>query len=215
MTTDGSRGTHVSRYFATLRLARGLCPSQLATLLGASNGHKVGSLIRNYELSGDINDHWFLRLCEELRPDLEQLNACLALDQEKERRELEAQRQAWEVWADQPIDPYLVVRYFAGVYGHREVPRSFCNSREQAEGWAADELKRFRAKGFLTWTRREQTGYDEGGENPRRAICRFQRPAYAASMSISRYGRRFLLDPNGRLTTQAEALSQPPTGERS
>ena len=83
------RRTHVSRLFESLRLARGLKPSQLAEVIGAGNVHKVGSMIRGFELSGSINDHWYERLRAELRPDPEELQRCIALDEAKTLAELE------------------------------------------------------------------------------------------------------------------------------
>jgi hypothetical protein len=77
-------------------------------------------------------------------------------------------------WADEPIEPFLSIRYSLGAGLVRNVPRAFCNSREQAEGWAADELKRCPFKGILTWTRRQRTRYDERGLNPRRLLVTFE-----------------------------------------
>ena len=152
MTTDGSRGTHVSRYFASLRLARGLRPSELAILLGASNVHKVGSLIRNYELSGDINDHWFLRLCEELRPDLELIRHYQSIDdteaearariRTEEEAELERRRRA--AWAKQlpQISCIRVVRETRRCYAAGPLSRlpSDAGSLAEAQAFALSLL---------------------------------------------------------------------------
>jgi hypothetical protein len=160
MTTTSStttrRSSHLSRYFAALRQERGLRPGQLAALLGASDPARAGHVIRSFELSGAISTPWLERLSGSLQPDLAELERCRQLDQRDAEREEMEQRQQWELWADQPIQPVLTVRYVPGVCGQRPVPRAFCNSREQAEGWCIDELRRCRAKGVLIWSRRRQ-----------------------------------------------------------
>ena len=209
MTIDFACGTHVSRYFAALRQQRGLRPGQLAALLGASNTSKVGSLIRTFELGEEISEHWLQRLVAELKPEPEEWARCLELDRIEAERQLELKRVAWEIWADQPIQPFLTIRYMAGVYGTREVPKAFCNSHEQAEGWAADELKRFRAKGCLHWTRRECTWYDRCGLNPQRSTITFEERSAGAWMQLSGSAQRFLLGSDGQFTTKGYGLDQP------
>ena len=209
MSSSTQRGTHVSRLFAALREQRGLRPAQLAARLGASNVTKIGSLIRGFELGDTISDHWLQRLVAELQPHPELLRHCLELDQADVERELECQRLAWEAWADEPIEPHLTVRYIPAVYGVRPVPRAFCNSREQAEGWAAAELKRFRAKGFLVWSRREHTVYDEYGVNPRRLPVSFRHRGASAWMQVSGRQQRFLLGSDGGVITRSYGLDQP------
>ena len=112
-------------------------------------------------------------------------------------------------WADEPIEPHLTVRYIPAVYGVRPVPRAFCNSREQAEGWAAAELKRFRAKGFLVWSRRDHTVYDEYGVNPRRLPVSFRHRGASAWMQVSGRQQRFLLGSDGGVITRSYGLDQP------
>jgi hypothetical protein len=201
-------GTHVSRYFARLRLAHGLRPGQLAAALGASNISKVGSLIRQFELYGEISPHWLDRLSDFLHPDRDELQQQLDLDRQEEERLREKHRRAWEEWADQPVHPYLTIRYMPAIYGCREVPKGFCNNREQAEGWAEDELKRFGARGFLNWTRREQTTYQKGGSNPRRHTASYTEPPATASMQALGRSTRFLLSSSGAVT-RGYGLEQP------
>jgi len=175
--------SHLSRYLAALRQKRGLKPGQLAVSLGASNVSKVGSLIRAFEQGELISDHWVQKLIAELQPNPAELRHCLELDQAEAADRRERERIAWEDWADEPIEPFLTIRYMPAVYGVREVPPAFCTpresaedrewARERAEDWAAAELKRFRAKGFLNWSRRERTWFDERGLNPRRRAVTF------------------------------------------
>ena len=174
MSSGVRSSSHLSRHLAALRQQRDLRPSQLAARLGASNLSKVGSLIRAFELGELISDHWLEKLIAELQPDPAELRRCLELDQAEAAEQLERDRLVWEAWADEPIEPFLSIRYSLGAGLVRNVPRAFCNSREQAEGWAADELKRCPFKGILTWTRRQRTRYDERGLNPRRLLVTFE-----------------------------------------
>lgn len=219
MSTTVRRITHLSRHLQLLREQRGLRPGQLAVQLGARNPSKVGSLIRSFELGEPLSDHWLQVLIAELQPDPQDLRRCLRLDQEEAQRQLEQERLAWEAWADEPIDPFLTIRYIPAVIGVREVPRAFCTPRDtaetnawaraRAEEWAAAELKRFRAKGFLTWTRRERTWYDERGLNPQRHPETFEGRTSGAWMQVSGSQRRFLLGSGGALITRSFGLDQP------
>lgn len=202
MTPFHSQRGHVARLFESLRLQRGLRPGELAARLGAANPSKVGGLIRTFELGDSISDHWLQKLIAELQPDPAELIRCAELDEAE-------QRQAWEAWANEPIDPFLTIRYMPAVIGAREVPRAFCNSREDAEGWAARELKRFGAKGYLNWSRRERTWYDRCGVNPCRHTVTFEERALGAWMQLGGSQRKFLLGPAGEVITKGYGLDQP------
>ena len=82
---------------------------------------------------------WLQALIAELQPQPGDLRRCLTLDQEEAERQLELDRLAWEAWADEPIEPFLTIRYIPAVYGVREVPKAFCTPRDTAENiaWAS------------------------------------------------------------------------------
>jgi len=209
MSSGVRSSSHLSRHLATLRQQRGLRPAQLAARLGASNLSKVGSLIRAFELGEPISDYWLEKLIAELQPDPAELRRCLELDQAEALEQLERERVAWEAWAVEPIEPFLTIRYMPAVYGVREVPRAFCNRRELAEDWAADELKRFGAKGFLCWTRRERTWYDQRGLNPDRRHVTFEGRTAGAWMQVRGSQQKFLVGSFGELITRSCGLDQP------
>ena len=219
MSTGVRRSSHLSRLFESLRLQSGLKPGQLAALLGASNTSKIGSLIRAFELGEPLSDHWLKKLVTEFQPDPADLHRCLDLDQAEATEKLERDRKVWEAWADESIEPFLTIRYMPAVYGVRDVPKAFCTSpdtaegnaraRARAEGWAADELKRFRAKGFLNWSRRERTWYDQCGLNPRRKSVSFENRHTGAYMQVSGSQQMFLLGNSGDLITRGFGLDQP------
>ena len=128
---------------AALRQQRGLKPGQLAAALGASNVSKVGSLIRAFELGEPLSDHWLQKLVAELQPDPTELRRCL----EPGSGRCGNSNLNKSVLPGRPglmsrsnrFFPFATPQARVSV---RKVPRAFCNSREQAEGWAADELKR-------------------------------------------------------------------------
>jgi hypothetical protein len=81
------------------------------------------------------------------------------------------------------------------------VPPDCCGSREQAEAWAAAELARFKAKGYLCWTRRLRTWYQQGGSEPVRDVITLLSRNNGALMQVAGSKRRFLIGPDGRITT--------------
>tara|TARA_Y100001968_G_scaffold207524_1_gene190729 strand:- start:48 stop:677 length:630 start_codon:yes stop_codon:yes gene_type:complete len=192
MTIDQSRGTHVSRYLANLRIERGLKPGQLAFILQARNISKIGSLIKQFELNGDISPYWFKKLINELNPKKDVLQKCIKQDQEAHRKEIEEQQTKWNQWADKPIDPYLTIRYIPAVYGTKSIPKAFTSLRADAEWWCSNELKSLRAKGYLNWTRREQTFFDKGGSHLYRCSATFEEPPVSAWMQISGSSEKFI-----------------------
>jgi ABC-type nitrate/sulfonate/bicarbonate transport system substrate-binding protein len=133
--------------------------------------------------------------------------------------QLERERIACEAWAYEPIEPFLTIRYIPGVYGVKEVPKAFCTpresaedrewARERAEDWAAAELRRFRAKGFLNWSRRERTWFDQYGLNPDRRQVTFESRTTGAWMQVSESQQSFLLGSSGELITRSDGLDQP------
>jgi hypothetical protein len=209
MSSTVRRSSHLSLYLAALRMQRGLKPGQLAACLGASNVSKVGSLIRAFELGEPISGHWLEKLIAELQPEPAELRLCLEQDQAEALEQLERERVAWEAWADEPIEPFLSVRYSPGAGLVRELPRAFCNSREQAEDWAADQLKRCTYKGILTWTRRERTWYDQRGVNPDRRQVTFEGRTSGAWMQLSGSQQKFLLGSSGEPIKRSCGLDQP------
>ena len=219
MSSGVRRSSHLARHLAALRQQRDLKPGQLAARLGGSNVSKVGSLIRAFELGEPISDHWLEKLITELQPDPAELRRCFELDQAEALEQLVRERDAWEAWADEPIEPFLTIRYLPAVYGVREVPKAFCTPRESAEErqwarqrtetWAADELRRFRAKGFLNWTRRERTWFDPLGMNPRRHSVVFDGRSSGAWMQVSGSPQRFLIEIGDELMTVRQGLDGP------
>ena len=185
MTINQKKGTHVSRYFESLRVNQGLKPSQLASLMAASNILKIGSLIRQFELTGEISFYWFQKLVDFLNPEKDELRRCIKLDQNIQLTE-------FNKWASQTIDPYLIIRYMPAVYATKKVPAAFKSSRKEAEEWCSKELKSYRAKGYLNWTKIDQTFFERGGLNPSRFKASFKEPPCSSWMKVSGSSKKFI-----------------------
>ena len=182
----------MSRYLANLRIDRELKPGQLASIIQARNISKIGSLIRQFELTGEISPYWFNKLINELNPQKDLLQKCITQDQEDQLKEIEEQKKKWNQWADTAIDPYLTIRCIPAVYVTKLIPKAFTSLREDAEWWCSNELKSLRAKGYLNWTRREQTFFEKGGSNLWRCSATFEEPPAAAWMKVSGSSQKFI-----------------------
>lgn len=182
----------MSRYLANLRIDRELKPGQLASIMQARNISKIGSLIRQFELTGEISPYWFKKLINELNPQKDLLQKCITQDQEAHRKEIEEQKKKWNQWAVTPIDPYLTIRFIPAVYVTKSIPKAFTSLREDAEWWCSNELKNFGAKGYLNWTRREQTFFEKGGTNLWRCSATFEEPPVSSWMKVSGSSQKFI-----------------------
>ena len=175
----------MSRYLANLRIDRELKPGQLASIMQARNISKIGSLIRQFELTGEISPYWFKKLISELNPQKDVLQKCITQD-------IEEQKKKWNQWADTTIDPYLTIRYIPALYVTKSIPKAFTSLREDAEWWCSNELKNFGAKGYLNWTRREQTFFEKGGTNLWRCSATFEEPPVSSLMKVSGSSQKFI-----------------------
>ena len=198
----------MSRYLAYLRIERDLKPGQLAVILQARNISKIGSLIRQFELNGEINSFWMEKLITVLNPDKEVLEKCIALDKESYLIELEDQKLKWKNWASISIDPYITIRYMPAVYGTRDIPKVFTSSREDAEWWAAEELKRFKRNGYLNWTRKEQTFYKKDGTISSRHKATFEAQPASAWMKVSGSSIKFIFQQDFTPTTKSQTITE-------
>ncbi len=196
MTIYQRKGTHVSRYIESLRTKRGLKPSQLAFILQAKNISKIASLIRQFELTGDISSFWFEKLIIELNPEKDELQRCIEQDQKDHILEIKIQKIKWNEWADEPINPFLTIRYLPAFYGTKEVPKELSHSRKESEEWCSKELQRLRVRGFLNWTRKNQTLFQKGGLNPRRIKVIFEETPSFSWMKLSATAKKFIFKEN-------------------
>ena len=149
--------THLSQHFEQARLSLGLKPSQVALQCGCSNHLKVGSRIRQFELTGTVSKHLFQRLTAFYRIDPQVLKEL----QERDRQEA---IEKWNRWADVPIQPYLVIRWMPAVYSRRILPPEI-QSLDDALVWAASIARETRRRCSLAWSRRLTIYFEEDGSH--------------------------------------------------
>jgi len=147
--------TRLSRFFEQQRLAKSLKPGQLAQLLGCTNLSKNGSRIRVFEQSGTISRELFEKLARYFEVDRQTIEELVELD----RREF---FQKWLAWANEPIQPHLVLRLIAAVYSRRELA-SDVETIKDAEEWAAAVARETALRCCLVWSRRLSIWFDETG----------------------------------------------------
>jgi len=147
--------TRLSRFFEQQRLAKSLKPGQLAQLLGCTNLSKNGSRIRVFEQSGTISRELFEKLARYFEVDRQTIEELVELD----RREF---FQKWLAWANEPIQPHLVLRLIAAVYSRRELNPDVVTI-EDAEDWAAAVARETGLRCCLVWSRKLSIWFDETG----------------------------------------------------
>src|SRR5687767_12756698 len=103
--------SHLSRFFHSVRLAKGLSLGQLARLIGYRNISKGANRIRAFENSGAVHPDLFGKLA-----------SALEIDQTTIERLANEDRRDWNEWANEPIKSYLVIRLMAAIYVTRNVP---------------------------------------------------------------------------------------------
>jgi hypothetical protein len=150
-----SVSTNLSRHFQQKRLEKGLKPGELARLAGCANIQKNGSRIRCFELSGNVGQELFEKIAAVLEIDAATIERLV----EQDRKEFFDE---WLAWVNQPIQPYLVIRIIAAIYGSRPVP-SEITTREEAETWAGAVASEIKKRCCLVWSRRISCWFGEDG----------------------------------------------------
>jgi hypothetical protein len=142
--------TILSEYFRFVRERDHVPLSTLAKSLGYSNLSKGANKITRFEQTGDIDPHLLLPLATALGISTDILRELKARD-----------RKAWERWADEPVDPHLVIRLMPSICGRKDLPKGI--SREQAERVASVIARRSKMMVALIWDRRTTITFDEKG----------------------------------------------------
>lgn len=147
--------THLSRHFEKKRLALDFKPSELARITGCTNILKNGNRIRQFEITGTISRELLQEIAAALEVDPATIERLVELD----RREIFEQ---WLQWANEPIQPYVVIRLIPAVYSNRPVPPEMA-TMEEAESWASSIAKEIRKCCCLVWNRRISCWFNEDG----------------------------------------------------
>ena len=126
---------------------------------------------------------------------LAKLAAVLGIDQPMIQRLMEQDYQeyleAWNRWADEPIEPYLVVRAIPGFPFTKDIPPEV-TTQEEMEHFAADFAERFGKKVWLVLNRRTSILFDESAT--KRSVLEAQ-PGQCNGpyMRLGSSGKKFLL----------------------
>jgi hypothetical protein len=108
------------------------------------------------------------------------------------RRCIAADKAEWEQWADEPIEPYLVVRLMAALYSPKNIPAELHSDRESLERFASDFARgnrRFRV--CLVLCRRIRVWFARDGSKEGETEDTFEQ-SFQPYMKLA--GRKFLLD---------------------
>ena len=146
--------SHVANMFRERRLTLGLTTGELAKLLGYKGNSisKGVNRLNDFEASGQLHHNLFVKLVEVLVIPLEKLTIAL-----------EADYREWAAWADEPIEPQLVLRAMACVYPHLHIPERI-KTQDDLKRYAAAVARKYRKKVSLTASRKQTFIFDEQGE---------------------------------------------------
>lgn len=142
--------TILSEYFRFVRERDHVSLSTLATILGYSNLSKGANKITRFEQTGEIDPHLLLPLATALGISTDVLRELKARD-----------RQSRERWADEPVEPHLVIRLMPSICGRKDLPKGI--SRDRAERVASVTARRSKMKVALIWNQRTTITFDEKG----------------------------------------------------
>jgi hypothetical protein len=167
----------LGNHFEQQRKAKAVSLGQLPSVLHYRNGNKARRLWDQFIHSGSCSTA-FLR------------TAAVAFDVPAATitRLIEEDIQRWERWADEPVTPYINIRFMAAVYSRVAIPEGL--TLEQAEAFSASKATEIGFRVCLVWSRRLLVFFDHKGE----VVCRFNSTPWCdARPYMSIKGRSFLL----------------------
>ena len=136
----------LAEHFHQARLDKGLKLGQLARLAGYKNVAKGARRIEALERHGNVHADLRNKLADLLGIDHMTVDRLMDEDQRQFLAE-------WNAWASEPIRPYLIIRYMAAVYSHRELPEEI-QSAEEAEAYATNVARTRHFRCCLVLSRR-------------------------------------------------------------
>lgn len=157
----------LGQFLLEARLAMGLArPGQLARLMRPDAAPdkiaRLGTRIRDFELKGWGDRQLLNEIVAALGVTPELLAPVIAGEKLFRQQEEEERIRLWTAWADEPVRPYLVVRYMAAMYGHKEVPTEL-SLRDEMEAWASSIAKKTHYKTCLVLNNRISIYFNEDG----------------------------------------------------
>lgn len=145
--------TNLSRFFRQRRIASGLRLSKIASLCGYVNLGKGSRRVNDFEETGSIDEGLLVKLANILDVDEATIARLSQQDYEEFLRN-------WNEWADEPVEPCVVVRAIPGFMVSPSIPPGLTTQAEM-EQFAADIAERHRKKVWLILSRRVSIYFNE------------------------------------------------------
>ena len=145
--------THLSRFFQQRRLAQQISFGDLARLCGYANVTKGANRVIKFERDGSIHPDLIHKLASALDISTAEIRQCV-----------EADKAEWEAWADEPIEPHLIVRLMAAIYSPKSIPSELQVSRTAMEDYASAFCREKGMRVCLVLSRRTRVWFSVDGE---------------------------------------------------
>lgn len=180
--------THLSRFFKERRLAKGLRVSELARHCGYKNLSKGSRRINDFEASGGIDERLFVKLANILEVDEETISRLAEQDQAEFLRN-------WNEWADEPVEPCVVVRAIPGCMVSPKIPPGV-TTQEEMEAFASRIAEQHTKKVWLVLSRRVSIYFNESAA-ARRVIHAKPGQSNCPYMTLKGSKKKFLFTGGG------------------
>lgn len=143
--------SHFGDFFRRKRLERNLTTGQLARLVGYSNLSRGSNRISSFEGGGKVALDLLDKLSEALDVGPYDVQRLAAEDYRD-----------WLAWADEPVRPYLVLRWAACAYQRVELPNDALEP-EKSEAYASRVARERGLMACLVMSRRLSVLFDSTG----------------------------------------------------
>jgi transcriptional regulator with XRE-family HTH domain len=167
--------SYLGKHIKDKRVAAGLKVSKFAALIGYKNLNKGCGRVRGLENGGYFpNDEFLSKVADALNIDHETIATLI-------RKDIDA----YKAWEDaNPIQPHVVLRYIAAVYGQCKIPEQTRLSLDESIRFASQKAVERKLRVCLVWSRRLSIYFDREGQE----VSRSEEQPW---MAIK--GKRFLL----------------------
>jgi transcriptional regulator with XRE-family HTH domain len=149
--------THLSRYFRQRRKALGLRFGDVARRMGYRSLPGACNKLVLFEERGDIPLDLFRKLAAVLEIDEVTIQELAARDQKEHLEQ-------WTAWANEPIEPEVILRLMPAVFWGHKIPEHL-KTTEEMEAYAQRLTRERHMKGWLVLSRRLSIYFDENGAN--------------------------------------------------
>lgn len=149
--------TNLSRFFRQRRLDLGLRYADVARRMGHTNLSKGSRRVSDFEDTGGIDEGLLVKLANILEVDEETIARLSEQDHEEFLRN-------WNEWADEPVEPCVVVRAIPGFMVSPSIPPGLTTQAEM-EQFAANIAEKHHKKVWLVLSRRISIYFNESATN--------------------------------------------------